>query len=204
MKILNNIFLKNYLIFALVWLVLIPFYELAIPEIEIIISNDFVVYALIFLFPAWALAHLVFSNKLNWGMAKQWGMLSILFLLFPVVLLIIRCFLGIPDLDFHPESGSRMDYFFETIDYLMGVLAYKSEILNTLTTWAFLQPILCLPLFLFLHLVRKILLFSKFARKIPVRSIKPESIFHKMVWIFLGILPFVWLIIIAEIFERFD
>jgi hypothetical protein len=29
MKTINNIFSKNYLIFALVWLVLIPFYELA-------------------------------------------------------------------------------------------------------------------------------------------------------------------------------
>jgi hypothetical protein len=204
MKTINNIFSKNYLIFALVWLVLIPFYELAGSESEIIIINDFVVLALILLFPACAIAHLVFSNKLNWGMAKQWGMLSILFLLFPVVLVIIRCFLGIPDLDFHPESEAGMDYFFETMNYLIGVLVDKSQILETLTMWAFLQPILCLPLFLFLHLVRKILLFSKFAGKIPVRSIKPESIFQTIGWIFLGILPFVWLINIAEIFERFD
>jgi hypothetical protein len=63
------------------------------------------------------------------------------------------------------------------MNYLIGVLVDKSQILETLTMWAFLQPILCLPLFLFLHLVRKILLFSKFAGKIPVRSIKPESIF---------------------------
>lgn len=196
--------IKNYLIFALLWLVLTPFYELLVCETEKIHYNVFFLLSLILLFPACAIAYLVFYNKLNWSMAKQWGMLSILFLLFPVVLVIIRCLLGIPDLDFQPESEAGINYFFEIINYLLGVLIYKSTILETLTMWAFSQPLLCLPLFLFMHLIRKILLFSKYAGKIPVRSIKPESIFQKMGWIFPGILPFVWLIIIAEILERFD
>lgn len=204
MKTINNIFSKNYLIFALLWIILIPLYELLVCETEKIHYNVFFLLSLILLFPACAIACLVFYNKLNWSMAKQWGMLSILFLSFPVVLVIIRCFFGIPNLDFHPESEARMDYFFETMDYLIGVLVYKSQILETLTMWAFSQPVVCLALFLFLHLIRKILLFSKYAGKIPVRSIKPESIFHKMGWIFPGILPFVWLIIIAEILERSD
>lgn len=195
---------KKYLIFILIWTVLIPLYDLVIIKTEIIHYNAFFVLALILLSPACAIAYLVFYNKLNWSMAKQWGMLSILFLSFLLVLVIIRCFLGIPNLEFRPESETRVDYFFEIINYLIGVLIYKSTILETLLMWNFFKPIFCLSLFLFLHLIRKILLFSRFARKIPLRSVEPESIFQTVSWIFLGTLPFVWLIIIAEILQRFD
>lgn len=194
----------NKLLLIIFWTILIPFYELLVCETEKIHYNVFFLLSLILLFPACAIAYLVFYNKLNWSMAKQWGVLSILFLSFPVVLVIIRCFLGIPNLDFQPESEAGINYFFEIINYLLCILIYKSTILETLTMWAFSQPLLCLALFLFLHLIRKILLFSRFARKIPLRSVEPESIFQTMGWILLGTLPFVWLIIIAEILERFD
>lgn len=186
------------------WIILIPFYEFLVCEMEIIHYNVIFVLSLILLFPACAISYLVFYNKLNWSMTKQWGVLSILFLSFPVVLVIVRCFLGIPNLDFRPESEAGINYFFEIINYFLGVLIYKSTILETLTMWAFSQPVLCLALFLFLHLIRKILLFSRFAPKIPLRSVEPESIFQTMGWILLGTLPFAWLIIIAEILERFD
>ena len=94
----------NKLLLIIFWTILIPFYELLVCETEKIHYNVFFLLSLILLFPACAIAYLVFYNKLNWSMAKQWGVLSILFLSFPVVLVIIRCFLGIPNLDFQPES----------------------------------------------------------------------------------------------------